>query len=88
MSALEPAEAAAVERVRLHRISPTLGFAEVRLPWVNLTGLKIEERPDGRLMITPPTRQDGRGRVWNVYSLQPGAREAIEREVACLWARS
>ena len=88
MSGLEPAEAAAIERVRLHRVSPTLGFAEVRLPSVNLHGLRIEEGSDGRLTIKPPERQDARGRTWPVYALQPETREAIEREVACLWARS
>lgn len=87
MSAVE-VEAAAVERVRLHRVSPTLGFAEVRLPWVNLHNMRVEERPDGRLTIKPPERQDGQGRCWPVYALQPGCRASIEAEIAVLWARS
>lgn len=77
-----------VERVRLRRVSPQLGFAEIRLPWVNLAGLKVEQSPDGRLKLTPPSRQDGQGRNWPSYSLQPEARAAIEAEIAVLWAKA
>jgi len=80
--------ACAIERVRLHRVSPRLGFAEIRLPEVNLAGLKVEQSPDGRLTITPPSRQDAQGRQWPAYSLQPEARAAIEAEITRLWGRA
>ena len=76
-----------VERVRLHRVSRTLAFADVRLPWVNLTGLKVEECAAGRLTVTPPERPDRNGCARPVYALQPVARELIEAEIALLWAR-
>ncbi len=88
MSAVEPAEAAAVERVRLRRVSATFGFADVRLPGVHLCGFRVEEHPSGRLIIQAPQRQDGQGRTWPVCTLQPLWREAIEAEIACLWART
>jgi hypothetical protein len=77
-----------IERVKLRRVSPKLGYAEIRQPWVNLAGLKIEQLPDGRLSITPPSRQDAQGRTWPSYSLQPEARAAIEAEIAVLWGWS
>lgn len=77
-----------VERVRLYRVSRTLAFADVRLPWVNLTGLRIEESASGRLTVTAPVRPDRNGLSRPIYSLQPVAREAIEAEIAVLWARS
>ncbi len=88
MSGLEPAEAAAIERVRLRRTSRRTGYAEVRLSQVNLHGLRVEEQSDGRLVIRAPERHDANGRSWPAYALQPHTREAIEREVAILWARS
>lgn len=78
----------AIERVKLRRVSPQLGYAEIRLREVNLTGLRIEQSPDGRLSFTPPSRQDAQGRVWPCYSLQPEARAAIEAEISALWGRS
>lgn len=77
-----------IERVRLNRVSRTLGFAAVRLPGVNLRGLRVEEGRDGRLAVKPPEHEDRDGRRWPVYALQPHWREGIEREIACLWARS
>ena len=74
-----------VERVHLNRVSPTLGFADVRLDAVNLHGLRIEQGASGQLTIQPPGRQDRDGRSWPAYSLQPGWREAIEHEIAKLW---
>lgn len=76
-----------VERVRLHRVSRTLAFADVRLPWVHLTGLPVEENASGRLTVTAPERLDRHGCTRPIYSLQPVAREAIEREIGVLWAR-
>ena len=76
-----------VERVRLHRVSRTLAFADIRLPWVHLTGLRVEEGASGRLTITPPERLDRNGCQRPIYALQPVAREMIEHEVAILWAR-
>ena len=75
-----------VERIRLHRVSPTRGFCDIRLPAVNLCGLRIEEQPDGRLTIRPPETTDAQGRSWPVFSLQPLHREAIEAEIALAWA--
>ena len=88
MSAYERGEPALIERIQLRRTSRSTGFANVRLPGVNLTGLRIEERPDGRLICMPPVTTGRDGRHWPIYALQPGWREAVEREVACLWARS
>ncbi len=78
----------AVERIRLRRISLTLGFAEVRLPGVNLCHLRVEERHDGQLTVRPPTQTDKQGRTWPAYTLQPLWREAIEAKIAVLWAQS
>ncbi len=74
-----------VERIRLRRVSPTLAFAEVRLPGVNLHGLRVEQRPGGSLTIQAPERQDSAGRTWPVYALQPSTREAVLAEVERLW---
>ncbi len=79
---------AVAERIRLHRVSRTFGYADVRLPAVNLCGLKIEEQPDGSLRIRPPETVDAQGRRWPCFSLQPIYREQIEREIATLWAAS
>jgi hypothetical protein len=70
-----------VQRVSLRRLSRVLGFADVRLPGVNLSGIRIEEQPSGRLMIRPPELAGGRP----AFALQPGAREAIETEIPALW---
>ena len=35
---MSPIATCFIERIRLHRVSPTLAFAEVRLPGVNLHG--------------------------------------------------
>ncbi len=83
MSASHP-----VERISLRRASPTLGFADVRLSEVNLRSMRVERRPDGRLTITPPQQQDRNGRSWPLYALQPGTREAVEREISLAWERS
>ena len=80
--------ACTIERVTLRRVSPKFGYAEIRLPWVNLTGLKVEQSADGRLTFTPPSRQDAQGRTWPSYSLQPEARAEIEAEIAVLWAKA
>ena len=79
---------AVVERVRFRRISPTLGFADVRLHAVNLHNLRIEQNPDGRLTIRAPEQQDKHGRRWPAYSLQPECQASIEAEIGVLWARS
>jgi hypothetical protein len=77
-----------IERIALRRVSRSLGFADVRLLPVHLRSLRIEESPDGTLKVTPPDRIDRQGRRWPAYALQPGAREAIEREIGLLWAAS
>ena len=76
-----------IERVFLRRLSPTFGFAEVRLPGVNLTGLRIDAGAAG-IRITAPTRQDDQGRMWPVYALQPGVHEEVEAEIRRVWART
>ena len=76
-----------IERIVLRRVSRTLGFCDVRLASVNLRSLRVEDGPSG-IKITPPTTQDRDGRDWPVYSLQPGAREAVEAEIRRAWARS
>jgi hypothetical protein len=76
----------AVERVRLVRVSPVFGFADIRLPAVNLHDLRIEVDHRGELRFTPPVRNDARGRAWPAYSLQPGTREEIHAAIAALWA--
>ncbi|MBV8093129.1 MAG: hypothetical protein JO110_07820 [Acetobacteraceae bacterium] len=78
----------ALERITLRRVSPTFGFADVRLPGVNLCGLRVERRRDGPLIIRPPEQIDREGRSWPTYSLQPGTREAVEAAIKDLWARS
>jgi hypothetical protein len=77
-----------IERIMLRRVTSRLAFADVRLPSVNLHGLRIEESDAGALSIRAPWRTDSNGREWPHYSLQPGAREAIEREIARLWSAS
>jgi hypothetical protein len=47
-------------------------------------GLKL----NGKLVIEPPKRTDGRDRGWPCYSLQPGTKEAIAAEISVLWAQS
>lgn len=74
------------ERIRLHRTSPTRGYCDVRLAAVNLCGLKVEELPNGTLSIKPPETTDAQGRCWPVFSIQPLYREAIEAEIAAMWA--
>jgi hypothetical protein len=76
-----------VERVVLRRVTSRLGFCDVRLPDVHLHGLRIEESDTGALTIRTPWRIDSNGREWKHFDLQPGAREAIEREITQLWAR-
>ena len=76
-----------VERIVLKRVSPDLAFADVRLPGVNLTGLRVENGLSG-LRITPPTRADRQGREWPIYALQPGTREAVEASIREAWSRS
>lgn len=66
------------ERILLHRASRTFGYAEVRLPSVNIKGVRIEEQTDGRLTIRMPDQ----------VFLQPVWREAVERELGLLWAQS
>ncbi len=78
----------AVERVRLHRISRTFGFASVRLPSVNLHDLRVEEDQDGHLTIKAPERLDKQGRRWPAYALQPECRALVEAEIRTLWDRS
>jgi len=77
-----------LERITLRRVSPTLGYASIRLPHVNLSGLKVEATPGGHLTITPPGRLDSMGRFWPNYSLQPECAAAVKAEIATLWARS
>ena len=79
---------AAVERVRLRRISRTFGFVDVRLSSVNLHDLRIEEGQDGQLTIKPPEHFDKQGRRWPAYSLQPECRALVEAEIRALWNRS
>jgi hypothetical protein len=77
-----------IERITLRRITPRLGFADVRLTHVHLCDLRVEQRGTGGLQISPPVRTDGKGRRWPCYALQPGTREAIEAEIAVLWERA
>ncbi len=77
----------AVERIRLHRVSPSLVFADVRIPGVHLHRLKCERKTGGDLKISAPTRTDGTGRTWPCYSLQPGVREAVQAAVLTAWDR-
>ena len=74
-----------VERIDLRRLSPTYGFADVRLEAVHLRGLKIEQAADGRVSIRVPEQTDSAGRARPLYSLQPGWREAVEAEVLRMW---
>lgn len=78
---------AGIERIVLKRVSADLAFADVRLPGVNLTGLRVEKDIAG-LRITPPTRADRQGREWPIYALQPGTREAVEASIREAWSRS
>ena len=87
MSAHESGQAVMVERVQLRRISPTFGFASIRIPGANLASMKIQEGPDGGLTFTAPDTLS-QGKRWPAWSLQPHWREAVEAEIACLWARS
>lgn len=75
-----------IERILLRRVSSTFGFAEVRLPGVNLRDMRVQQRPDGQLAIREPERADEQGRVWPAYSLQPLWREAVEGGIGRLWA--
>ena len=77
-----------VERVTLRRTSASFAFADVRLPGVNLHGLRVEATESGRLSIRPPEQRDRHGRCWPIYVLQPGTLEAVEARVAALWAQS
>ena len=88
MSDHESGQAVVIERVQLRRVNASLAFASVRLPGVNLSGMRVEERPDGHLTCTPPEQVGRDGRRWPAWALQPGWREGVEREIACLWARS
>jgi len=74
------------ERVTLRRVSADFAFADVRLPDVNLCGLRVERTPWG-ITITPPVVTGRDGRVWPAYRLQPGTREAIESAIRELWLR-
>lgn len=77
-----------LERVLLRRVTTTLAYASVRLPYVHLSGLKVEATPGGHLTITPPGRLDSVGRFWPNYSIQPECKVAVEAEIARMWARS
>ena len=88
MSDRERGEAVTIERVTLRRINSTFGFASVRVPGVNLLGMRVTEMSDGRLVCIPPETMGNQGQRWPAWALQPGWRENIEREIACLWARS
>jgi hypothetical protein len=83
-----PSALPVAEFIRLRRVSPTLGFASVRLPGVLLNDLRVEQHETGALTIQPPQRKDRHGRLWQHYTLQPGTREAVEREIGALWAAS
>jgi hypothetical protein len=76
------------ECVRLRRVSPTFGFADIQVCGIHLTGLRVEPQADGRLAITPPTRTDREGRTWPVFTLQAGVAEEVAVELARLWALS
>ena len=78
----------AAERISLRRVSPTLGFADVRLAAVHLRGLRVEQTPSGRITVKPPEQRDSQGRAWPLYALQPGTREQVEAELCAMWARS
>lgn len=79
---------AGIELVQLHRVSPALGFAAVRLPGVLLSGLRVELRRDGSLSVSAPVRTDRNGRPWPIYSIQPGWREAVEAAIGNLWGNA
>ena len=85
MSARESGEAVVIERVQLRRVNAGLAFASIRLPGAHLSGMRVEERPDGRLAFTPPEQIGRDGRRWPSWALQPGWREGVEREIAVLW---
>lgn len=76
-----------VERVTLHKVSPNLGFATVRLPQVCLKNLRVEAAPNGAITVKSPTYKDSQGRTWAHYDLQPDCRALVQHEVARLWAR-
>lgn len=86
MRGLHSRHHAPIERVTLHRVTPTLGFATVRIAGVNLMGLRVEQR-DGRLIVQTPETSDRKGGRWPVYALQPGLREAVEAELAIQWGK-
>ncbi len=76
-----------IERVTLHKVTPSLGFATVRLPQVCLKNLRVQVGPDGVLTVKPPENKDAQGRTWAHYDLQPACRALVEAEIARLWAR-
>jgi hypothetical protein len=77
-----------VELCRIRRVSPTLGFASVRLPGVLLNSLQIQVQYDGGLRISPPSTADRNGVPWPCYSLQPGTKEIVEMAIAAVWAQA
>jgi hypothetical protein len=81
-----PSSLPIAEFIRLRRVSPTLGFATVRLPGALLIDLRVEQQETGALTIQPPQRKDRHGRLWQHYA--PGTREAVECEIGALWAAS
>jgi hypothetical protein len=46
-----------VELIRLHRVSPTFAFADVRIPGVHLRSIGVAQQPSGALRITPTQRR-------------------------------
>ncbi len=77
-----------IEYVRLRRASPSLGFTDVRLRGVLLRNLRAGQLSNDVLEITMPTQRDKAGRLWLLYTLQPGTRGLVEAEFARVWGRS
>ena len=76
-----------VEPIRLHRVSPTFAFADVR-SGVHLRSIGVGQQPSGALRITPPSTTGRDGRLWPCFALQPGTREAVDAAIAQVWEAS
>jgi len=78
---------APVEVVKLRRINSTFAYGAVRIPGVCLNGTAVTDRGGGKLEISYPATVDKNGTAWPTYSLQPGAREAVEAAIVTVWNR-
>ena len=73
------------EQIRLHRTSATLSYYDAQLARVSLCGFCIEEQPGSSLTIQAPETTGAQGPAFSVQQIY---REAIEAEIAALWAAS